>query len=89
MINRKSQSLNERTVTDFIEMDNTTGNLLDINEFLGIERIIAEAREMNERMENSVWSGTIKYMLWNATGLAKNVDRIVRRMVEEDILICF
>ena len=89
MINRTSQSLNERTVTDFIEMDNTTGNMLDINDFLGIERIITEAREMNERMENSVWTGTIKYMLWNATGLAKNVDRIVRRMVEEDILICF
>lgn len=70
-------------------MDNTTGNMLDINDFLGIERIITEAREMNERMENSVWTGTIKYMLWNATGLAKNVDRIVRRMVEEDILICF
>ena len=28
-------------------------------------------------------------MLWNATGLAKNVDRIVRRMIEEEILICF
>lgn len=70
-------------------MDNITGNLLDNNNFLEIDEIITVAREMNERMMNSVWTGTIKYMLWNATGLAKNVDRIVRRMIEEEILICF
>lgn len=70
-------------------MDNITGNLLDTNNFLEIDEIITAAREMNERTMNSVWTGTIKYMLWNATGLAKNVDRIVRRMIEEEILICF
>jgi hypothetical protein len=51
--------------------------------------IINEAREMSERVTNSVWTGTIKYMLWNDTGLAKNVDRIVRRMIDDEILICF
>ena len=70
-------------------MDNITGNILNNNNFLEIDEIIAEAREMNERGMNSVWAGTIKYMLWNATGLAKNVDRIVRRMLDDEILICF
>jgi hypothetical protein len=70
-------------------MDNITGNILNSNNFLDIDEIITEAREMNERTTNSVWTGTIKYMLWNATGLAKNVDRIVRRMIEDETLICF
>jgi hypothetical protein len=89
MTNKAFQSLNERTIIEYIEMDNITGNILNTNNFLEIDEIINEAREMSERVTNSVWTGTIKYMLWNATGLAKNVDRIVRRMIDDEILICF
>ena len=59
-------------------MDNLTGNTLGTNEFLDIEEILRDARERSERTETANWIGTIKYMLWNATGMMPNLDWIVR-----------
>lgn len=72
-----------------MDIDNLTGNMVGTNNILEIEEIIIEARRMNERRSDSSWSGTIKYMLWNATGLMPNLDRVVRKMEEKDILLCF
>jgi hypothetical protein len=79
----------QRNVIDFMNMDNITGNNLSTNDFLGIDELIREARERSERIETANWSGSIKYMLWNATGMMPNLDRIVRRMETEDILFGF
>ena len=79
----------QRNVIDYMHMDNLTGNNLSTNEFLDIEEIIRDARERSERTETANWTGTIKYMLWNATGMMANLDRIIRRMEEEDILFGF
>lgn len=76
----------QRNVIDYMHMDNLTGNNLSTNEFLDIEEMIRDARERSERTETANWTGTIKYMLWNATGMMANLDRIVRRMEEEYIL---
>lgn len=70
-------------------MDDLTGNNLSTNDFLDIETILRDARERSERMETANWIGSIKYMLWNATGMMANLDRIVRRMEEEEILFSF
>ncbi len=70
-------------------MDNITGNILDTNDFLGIDELIREARERNQRIETANWVGSIKYLLWNATGMMPNLDRIIRRMENEEILFGF
>ena len=70
-------------------MDDLTGNNLSTNEFLDIDAMISEARGRIERTETGNWIGSIKYMLWNATGLMANLDRIVRRMETEDVLFGF
>ena len=63
-----------------MDMDNITGNILDTNDFLGIDELIRESKERSERIETANWVGSIKYLLWNATGMMPNLDRIVRRM---------
>lgn len=70
-----------------MEMDNLTGNTLSTNDFLDIDELISDGRERSERIETANWTGTIKYMLWNATGMMPNLDRIVRRMETEEILL--
>lgn len=70
-------------------MDNLTGNTLSTNDFLDIDELISDGRERSERIETANWTGTIKYMLWNATGMMPNLDRIVRRMETEEILFGF
>ena len=70
-------------------MDTITGNILDTNDLLGINELIREARVRSERIETANWTGSVKYMLWNATGLMPNLDRIVRRMESEEILFGF
>ena len=70
-------------------MDNLTGNTLNTNDFLDIDDMIRDARERSERIETANWVGSIKYMLWNATGMMPNLDRIVRRMESEEILFGF
>ena len=79
----------QRNVIDFMNMDNLTGNTLSTNDFLGIDELIRDGRERSERIETANWVGSIKYMLWNATGLMPNLDRIVRRMETEEILLGF
>ena len=79
----------QRNVIDFMNMDDLTGNNLSTNEFLDIDAMISEARGRIERTETGNWIGSIKYMLWNATGLMANLDRIVRRMETEDVLFGF
>ena len=79
----------QRNVIDFMHMDNITGNTLNTNNFLDIDEMIRDARERSERIETANWIGSIKYMLWNATGLMANLDRIVRRMESEEILFGF
>lgn len=70
-------------------MDNITGNTLNTTNFLDIDEMIRDSRERSERIEPENWTGSIKYMLWNATGLMANLDRIVRRMETDDILFGF
>lgn len=70
-------------------MDNITGNTLNTTNFLDIDEMIRDARERSERIETESWIGSIKYMLWNATGMMANLDRIVRRMETEEILFGF
>ena len=70
-------------------MDDLTGNNLSTNEFLDIEELLRDARERSVRIGTDTWTGSIKYMLWNATGMMANLDRIVRRMEAEDILFGF
>ena len=72
-----------------MNMDNITGNTLSTNDFLDIEELIRDGKERSERNENANWTGSIKYMLWNATGMMPNLDRIVRRMEAEEILFGF
>lgn len=79
----------QRNVIEFMNMDNITGNNLDTNDFLDIDALITDARERSQRIVTANWIGSIKYMLWNATGLMANLDRIVRRMESEDILFGF
>lgn len=79
----------QRDVIDFMNMDNLTGNTLSINDFLDIDELIRDGRERSERIETANWVGSIKYMLWNATGMMPNLDRIVRRMETEEILFGF
>jgi hypothetical protein len=79
----------QRNVIDFMNMDELTGNNLSTNEFLDIDAMITDARERSERSDTENWIGFIKYMLWNATGMMANLDRIVRRMQTEDILFGF
>ena len=79
----------QRNVIDFMNMDELTGNNLSTNEFLDIDAMITDARERSERSDTENWIGSIKYMLWNATGMMANLDRIVRRMQTEDILFGF
>ena len=70
-------------------MDNLTGNILSTNDFLDIDELIREGRERSERSETARWVGSFKYMLWNATGMMPNLDRIIRRMETEEILFGF
>ena len=88
MTNR-STIFGQRNVKDFMDMDNITGNILDTNDFLGIDELIRESKERSERIETANWVGSIKYLLWNATGMMPNLDRIVRRMENEEILFGF
>lgn len=79
----------QRNVIDFMHMDNITGNNLNITNFLDIDEMIRDSRERSERIEPASWIGSIKYMLWNATGMMANLDRIIRRMESEGILFGF
>ena len=61
---------------------------ITINDFLDLDNLIDNTRRrLAEDRER--WSGDINFMLWNATGLLPNLDRIVRRMESEEILLCF
>ena len=80
------------SVPSIATMANITGNItLTTNRFLEIEQIIRSARERAEGEDGteSSWTGTIKFMLWNATGLMPNLDRVVRRMLQDEIHITF
>ena len=79
----------QRNVVDFMNMDTLTGNNLSTNDFLEIDELIRESRERSERNDTTNWTGSLKYMLWNATGLMPNLDRVIRRMETEDILLGF
>lgn len=76
-------------IPNAIEIMNNQGNLSrENNDFLGMfERLESISRNLERGTNN--WTGEIKFMLWNATGLMSNLDRIVRRMEAEDILLGF
>ena len=59
------------------------------NQILEINELILDAKERNRRDVVNSWSGSIKYLLWNATGLKKNLDRIIDRMIKDNIILGF
>lgn len=65
-----------------------TENTVTTNQFLEIENKIERTRNLLERNRHQ-WTGEIKFMLWNATGMMPSLDRIVKRMEDEEILFCF
>lgn len=76
-----------RTIPEFLNTISQTENAFTTN-FLEIENRIERTRDLLERNRNH-WTGEIKFLLWNATGLMPSLDRIVKRMEEEEILFCF
>ena len=60
-----------------------------INDFLDLDNLINNTRKRIEAGNVEIWTGEIKFMLWNATGLLPNLDRVIRRMESEEILFCF
>ena len=77
-----------RTVPELLNMISQTENTFTTNHFLEMENRIDRTRELLQRNRNH-WTGEIKFMLWNATGMMPSLDRIVKRMQEEEILFCF
>lgn len=77
-----------KTITELLNMIRNSDNTFNTNDFLGIEKRIERTKKLVERNE-IFWEGEIKFMLWNATGLMPNLDRIVKRMEDEEILFCF
>ena len=78
-----------RTIPEILNMIRQSDYAINTNNFLGIENRIERTRNILERNRDVFWTGEIKFMLWNATGLMPNLDRIIRRMEEEEILLCF
>ena len=64
LMTNRSTIFGQRNVKDFMDMDNITGNILDTNDFLGIDELIRESKERSERIETANWVGSIKYLLW-------------------------
>lgn len=76
-------------IPTMIEIATLQGNLNpDIDNFLEIGENLTTIREHMEDTRTQ-WSGEINIMLWNATGLMQNLDRIVNRMIDEEILFGF
>lgn len=73
-IEQLSQIIYDRTITT--------------NDFLDFDRLVR--RTERRTMEQSpIWTGEINFLLWNATGLMANLDRVVKRMEDENLLFCF
>jgi hypothetical protein len=85
--NKKQQ--NQPNMIDCLKVIETIESADATNQILEINEIILKAKEINERSETKSWTGSVKYLLWNATGLKKNLDRIVKRMIDEEILLGF
>ena len=67
-------------IPTMIEIATLQGNLNpDIDNFLEIGENLTTIREHMEDTRTQ-WSGEINIMLWNATGLMQNLDRIVNRI---------
>ena len=77
-----------RTIPELLNTISQTENTFTTNHFLEMENRIDRTRELLQRNRNH-WTGEIKFMLWNATGMMPSLDRIVKRMQEEEILFCF
>lgn len=61
----------------------TTNNFTNL--YLGIDEFLRRTRERITAEESERWEGTTKFMLWNATGLMPNLDRVVRKLITDDI----
>jgi len=57
------------------------------NDFLEFERMASTTRRLTR--QDTKWTGEIDFLLWNATGLMANLDRIVKRLEDENIMFCF
>lgn len=84
--------MNFNTITNIpnlIEITNQQGNInSETNDFLEtIDRLFSTSRHLERGTTH--WTGEIKFLLWNATGLMPNLDRIIKRMEGEDILLGF
>lgn len=77
-----------KTLTELLNMIRQSDNEFNTNDFVGIEKKIERTKKLLER-NGDIWEGEIKFMLWNATGMMPNLDRIVKRMEDEEILFCF
>lgn len=78
-----------RTLIELTNMIRQGNNVFNANDILGLENRIERTRELLERNGEVIWEGEVKFMLWNATGMMPNLDRIVKRMEDEEILFCF
>ena len=76
-------------IIDLLKVVKTIENTEATNQILEINELILDARERNRRDVVHSWSGSIKYLLWNATGLKKNLDRIIDRMIKDNIILGF
>ena len=54
------------------------------NDFLEYERMAFTTRRLTR--QNTKWTGEVKFLLWNATGMMPNLDRIVRRWEDDNIM---
>ena len=77
-----------KTLTELLNMIRQSDKVINTNDIVAIENRIERTKKLLER-NGDIWEGEIKFMLWNATGLMPNLDRIVNRMEEEKILFCF
>ena len=77
-----------KTLTDLLKMIRQSDNEFNTNNIVGIENRIERTKKLLER-NGDIWEGEVNFMLWNATGLMPNLDRILKRMEDEEILFCF
>jgi hypothetical protein len=78
-----------KTLIELTNMIRQSNSAFNTNDILGFEKRIERTRKLLERNEEVIWEGEIKFMLWNATGMMPNLDRIVKMMEDEEILFCF
>lgn len=77
-----------KNIPEILNMIRQSDNTFNTNNFLEMENRMERTRNLLNR-NLRIWTGKIDFMLWNATGLMPNLDRIVKRMEEENILFCF